>query len=81
MKHLHKIISRKIKIVFFVLLIGNLISCEEQKPTICDCHTAYMKNVSSNIYGGSGTSSEVKKCFKYFSEEEIIYADENHGCE
>tara|TARA_B110000908_G_C10170986_1_gene410815 strand:- start:31 stop:306 length:276 start_codon:yes stop_codon:yes gene_type:complete len=73
--------KESIQIIFFVLLMGSISSCTEKKPTICECHKAYMDNVSAAIYTRSGaTSSKVDKCLKYFTETEMIYADDNHGC-
>jgi len=69
------------KIMFFVLLMGSISSCTENKPTICECHKAYMDNISAAINTGSGaTTSKVDKCLKYFTETDMIYADDNHGC-
>jgi hypothetical protein len=49
--------------------------------TICECHKAYLDNVNAAIYSGSGAStSKVDKCLIYFTEREMIYADETHGC-
>ena len=51
-----------------------------KKPTICECHTAFMDDVREAMSGDATTSSKTDECSKYYSTEEMTYADENNGC-
>ncbi len=62
-----------------VILIG-FSSCGS-KPTICECHEAFLENAEAAMStGDSSVSDEVNECSKHYSTEEILYADENNGC-
>ena len=51
-----------------------------KKPTICECHTAFMDDLREAMSGDASTSSKTDECSKYYSTEEMTYADENNGC-
>ena len=49
------------------------------KPTICECHEAFLENTESAMSGDASVSDEVAECSKHYSTEEMVYADENNG--
>lgn len=69
------------KILVFTLVINLfwLSSCGS-KPTICECHEAFLENAESAMGGDASVSDEVAECSKNYSTEEMLYADENNGC-
>jgi hypothetical protein len=69
------------KILVFTLVVNLfwLFSCGS-KPTICECHEAFLENAESAMGGDASVSDEVAECSKHYSTEEMLYADENNGC-
>jgi len=54
--------------------------CSENKPTLCEFHDSFMKDISNDVYGNSTSSSKTNNCSKYYTTEPMVYAVETDGC-
>ena len=50
------------------------------KPSICECHDAWMEDITQAMYGDATTSSKTDRCSIYYTTDEMTYADERNGC-
>lgn len=69
---------KKITLLFILVVTS---SCSENKPTLCECHDSFMNDASNALYNGNSTpSSKTNICSKYYTTEQMAYADETDGC-